>query len=170
MSLSRKRKKELERLRRDAEKLWGNQQVVFGHAGQVARETGRQLTALNREVVVPRVQAGYEQYVAPRVSQAKEFGRQVGDRVETRVLPAVGRGIGSVLAAGDVARETRVRKALGRLNPALVPAEPKKRRFGTFVLFAAIFSILGAVGFAAWRTFGADEELWIADESDIPND
>lgn len=168
MSLSRKRKKELNRLRREAEELWGNQQVVIDHAAHVAREAGRQLGHLNHEVVLPRVRAGYEQYLAPGVSQAGVFARTAGAKIENDVLPAVGRTIGAVLSVGDVAREARIRKALGRISPALAPVEPKKSRVGGFIAFGAIFALLGALGYAAWQTFRADDELWIADESDIP--
>lgn len=170
MSLSRKRKKELNRLRREAEELWGNQQIVLAHAGSVARETGRQLGALNREVISPRVQAGYEQYLQPRVNQVSSFARDAGARIEHDVLPAVGRGIGALLSVGDVAREARIRKALARINPALAPVEPKKSRAGAIVGISVIFAVLGALGYAAWQTFRADDELWIADDSDLPTE
>ena len=160
MGLSRKRQKELARLRRDAEELWGNQQIVFDHASHVAREAGRQIGNLNREVVVPRVQAGYATYVQPRL-------RQAGDRLEHDVLPAVGRTLGAVLSVGDVAREARIRRALGRISPALAPVEPKKSRVGAVIGLGFVFAIIGALGYAAWQTFRADDELWIADESDF---
>lgn len=169
MSLSRKRKKELNRLRREAEELWGNQQVVIDHAAHVAREAGRQLGHLNSEVVVPRVRAGYEQYLAPGMSQAGVYARQAGAKLERDVLPAVGRGIGAVLSVGDVAREARIRKALARISPALAP-EPKKSKAGLYVALGFIFTLVGALGYAAWQTFRADDELWIADESDIPTE
>ena len=41
VSISRKRKKELRRLQNDANQLWENQQVLVGHAADVAREAGR---------------------------------------------------------------------------------------------------------------------------------
>ncbi|MGV1034091.1 MAG: DNA helicase [Microbacteriaceae bacterium] len=160
MGLSRKRQKELARLRRDAEELWGNQQVVLDHAGHVAREAGRQLGNINRELVVPRVQAGYESYLQPRL-------RWAGDRLEHDVLPAVGRTLGAVLSVGDVAREARIRRALGRISPALAPVEPKKSRVGLFIGLGFVFTIVGALGYAAWSTFRADDELWIADDSDV---
>ena len=71
MSLSRKRRKELKRLRSSAEELWGNQQDVLEHANAVAREASRQLGHLTREEVVPRVRTGYESYVRPGVEQAQ---------------------------------------------------------------------------------------------------
>ncbi|MFM6974691.1 MAG: DNA helicase [Agromyces sp.] len=148
MSLSRTRKKELIRLRRDAEELWGNQQIVFDHAAHVAREAGRQIGHLNREVI------------APRVSQA-------GARIEHDVLPAVGRTIGAVLSVGDVAREARIRKALSRVAPALAPVEKKRGGFGSVLAFGFVAALVGAIGYAAWQTFRADDELWVADESDV---
>ena len=43
MSLSRKRKKELQKLQKQANSLWESQQVLVGEAATVAREAGRQL-------------------------------------------------------------------------------------------------------------------------------
>lgn len=167
VSLSRKRKKELERLRRDAQELWGNQQVVLDHAAHVARAAGQQLGHLNREVVLPRVQSGYEHYLQPGVQQAGTFAKQLGHKIEQDVLPAVGRTLGAVLSVGDVAREARIRKAIGRVAPALVPAEPKKSRVGAVVAFGAIFALLGLVGYAAWQTLRADDDLWVSDDADV---
>lgn len=163
-NLSRKRKRELKRLRREAEELWQNQQAVIGHAAVVARRAGHQIGAINRELVVPRVQAGYEQYLAPGVHQAGAFARSVGSKIEQDVLPAIGRAAGTVLFVGDVARETRIRRRLG-----VVP-EPKKSRVGTVLGLGVVFALLGALGYAVWQTFRSDDELWIADESDLPHE
>lgn len=167
MALSRRRKKELARLRREAETLWGNQQVVFDHAGHVAREAGRQIGQIQREVVIPRMQSAYEQVVLPRVSRAAVIARQAGGKIERDVLPAVGRTIGTVLAAGDIAREARVQRALGRIAPVLGPAVAKKRRTGSILGFGFVLTIVGLLGYAAWQTFRADDDLWVADESDL---
>ena len=110
MSLSRKRRKELKRLRSSAEELWGNQQDVLDHASKVAREARRQLNLLTQEEVVPRVRTGYESYVRPRVDQARGFAQDAGDTVE-RTLGGV---MGSLLSIGDVANDTRVRRAMAR--------------------------------------------------------
>ena len=82
MSLTRKRKKELRKLRSSAEELWGNQQTVLEHANYVAREASRQLGHLTREEFVPRARAGYESYVRPGVDQARDFARAAGSTAE----------------------------------------------------------------------------------------
>ena len=167
MSLSRKRRKELKRLRSSAEELWGNQQVVLDHAAHVAREASRQLGAVGREEVLPRVQAGYEHYLAPSVARAGQVARTAGQRLERDVLPGVGKWIGTVLSVGDVAREQRVRRALARISPALAP-EPKKRLgAGSIIGLGALAALIGALGYAVYQTFRADDELWVADESDL---
>lgn len=169
MSLSRKRKKELTRLRRSANELWENQQVVLDHAAHVARETSRQLGALGREEVLPRVQRKYEKYILPSAQQAGLFARNTGERIERDVLPAVGRTLGSVLAIGDVAREARIKKALARINPHFDPQPVKKGGAGKFFVITTVLALAGAIGYALWQTFRADDELWVADESDFPS-
>lgn len=163
MSLSRKRKKELKRLRSSAEELWGNQQHVLDHANSVAREASRQLGALTREEVAPRVRDGYQSYVQPGVDATRAFARGAGKVVDRTVLPAVGSAIGSVLAIGDIANDTRVRKALSRVSPALVP-QKKKAGFGTYLAIGAGVVAAGAVAYAVWQTFRADDELWVSDD------
>ena len=167
MSLSRKRRKELKKLRSSAEELWGNQQVVIDHAAHIAREASRQLGAVGREEVLPRVQSGYEHYIAPSVSRAGQLARSAGSRIEHDVLPGVGKWLGTGLSVGDVAREQRVRRALARISPALAP-EPKKRvGVGTVIGLGALAALIGALGYATYQTFRADDELWVADESDL---
>ena len=65
MSVSRKRKKELQKLQKQANQLWETQQVLVGEAASVAREASRQLGHFGREQVKPQMQAGYERYAAP---------------------------------------------------------------------------------------------------------
>lgn len=163
MSLSRKRKKELKRLRSSAEELWGNQQVVLEHANHVAREASRQLGNLTREEVVPRVRDGYQQYVVPAA-------RTAGRAVENTVVPAVGNALGAVLAIGDVAQDARVRRAVGRIAPKALPPEKKKSGLGIGGILAIGAGVVVAAGvaYAVWQTFRADDELWVADDEPQP--
>ncbi|MDQ1550090.1 MAG: hypothetical protein QOD27_1748, partial [Microbacteriaceae bacterium] len=55
VGLSRKRKKELQRLRGTASDLWNDQKDVLEHASHVVREASKQLAHLSREEVAPRV-------------------------------------------------------------------------------------------------------------------
>jgi hypothetical protein len=162
MSLSRTRRKELKRLRSSAEELWSNQQNVLEHANAVAREASRQLGHLTREEVAPRVRTGYESYVRPGVDQAKGYARVAGDSVER----GLGNALGSVLAIGDIASDTRVRRAVQRVSPRAVAVVDQKKGRGVGTYLAIGAGIVAAVGvaYAVWQTFRADDELWVADD------
>ncbi|WP_344371230.1 hypothetical protein [Agromyces tropicus] len=159
MSLSRKRRKELKRLRSSAGELWGNQRDVLDTSRDVAREASRQLNLLTREEVVPRVRTGYESYVRPGVDQARVFARSAGDQVER----TLGSALGSILSIGDIANDTRVRRALQRVAPSAVP-EKKGPGVGTYLAIGAGIVAAAGVAYAVWQTFRADDELWVADE------
>lgn len=164
MSLSRKRRKELKRLRSSAEELWGNQQNVLEHANAVAREASRQLGHLTREEVVPRVRTGYESYVRPGIMQARNVARGAGDSVER----GLGTALGSVLSIGDIANDARVRRALERVTPRSVVVEKKGPGVGTYLAIGAGIIAAAGVAYAVWQTFRADDELWVADDEPTP--
>jgi len=164
MSLSRKRRKELKRLRSSAEELWGNQQNVLEHANAVAREASRQLGHLTREEVVPRVRTGYESYVRPGVTQVRKVARGAGDSVER----GLGTALGSVLSIGDIANDARVRRALERVTPRAVVVEKKGPGVGTYLAIGAGIIAAAGVAYAVWQTFRADDELWVADDEPTP--
>ena len=162
MSLSRKRRKELKRLRSSASELWGNQQDLLEHANAVAREASRQLGHITREEVVPRVRTSYESYVRPGVEQAGRFARSAGDSVER----TVGNALGSVLSIGDIANDAHVRRAVERISPkaAAVVAQKKGPGVGTYLAIGAGIIAAAGVAYAVWQTFRADDELWVADD------
>jgi hypothetical protein len=165
MSLSRKRRKELIRLRKSADELWSHQQEVLDRANAVAREAGHQATILTREEVLPRVREGYEHYLLPSVTATQGLAEGVRRRVAHDVLPGIGTAIGAVMSVGDVARDARVRSALTRLHlqkPVVV--ESKGPGVGSYLALG--FAVVAAVGvaYAVWQTFRADDELWVADD------
>lgn len=180
MSLSRKRKKELQKLQKQANSLWDSQQVLVGEAASVAREAGRQLGHYGREHVKPQVQAGYE--------MATTKGKQV---VNDTLIPAAGAVVGSAMSVWDAAHDTRERFAKGRglelpdsrkyakkadrysrdaskyLASKLGKVAPvKKKGMGAGGVIALILGVAAAVGvlYAAWQTLRADDELWVADD------
>lgn len=163
MSLSRKRRKELEKLRASAEELWSHQQDVLDKANRVAREASKQVGYLTREEVAPRVREGYQQYVHPGMEATRDFARGAGEGLERTVLPAVGNALGSVLSVVDIAKDARVRSALKRAGVDL-PAERKGAGFGTYLAVTAGVIAAAGIAYAVWQTFRADDELWIADE------
>jgi hypothetical protein len=172
MSLSRKRQKELNRLRGNAEDLWRAQQDVLDRANTIAREAGKQAGHLTREEVAPRMRDGYQNYVRPGFDRGVTFGRRAaqsaGDMVNNNLIPAVGTAIGTALSVADVASDARVQAAVRRLSARNAPA-PKKSGpgFGTFLAIGAGVIALAGVGYAVWQTFRADDELWVADD-EIP--
>ena len=164
MSLSRKRRKELKRLRSSAEELWGNQQQVLEQANSVAREASRALGNLTREEFVPRVRTGYDQYVRPSFDATRSLARNAGEAVDRSVTPTIGSALGYLMSIGDVANDARVRRALGRVSLRSPVVEKKGPGVGTYLAIGA--GIIAAVGvaYAVWQTFRADDELWVADD------
>jgi hypothetical protein len=55
MSLTRKRQKELDRLRSDAQQLWGQQQEVLANANALAASARKQAAFYSREELAPRM-------------------------------------------------------------------------------------------------------------------
>jgi hypothetical protein len=167
MSLSRKRRKELKRLRSSAEELWGGQQDVLDKAARVAREASHQLNLLTQEEVVPRVRTGYESYVRPGVVQARTVARGAGETAER----AFGTALGALMSVGDVANDTRVRRALARVSPraAVVVKQKEGPGVGTYLAIGAGIVAAAGVAYAVWQTFRADDELWVADDEPTPS-
>ena len=166
MSLSRKRRKELKRLRKGAEELWGGQQDVLDQAAKVAREASHQLNLLAQEEVVPRVRTGYESYVRPGLLQARTVARGAGETAER----AFGTALGSIMSVGDIANDTRVRRALERVSPraATVVKQKQGPGVGTYLAIGAGVVAAAGIAYAVWQTFRADDELWVADDEPTP--
>ena len=152
VSLSRKRKKQLRRLQKDANQLWEDQQVL------VAREAGRQLGNFNREQIVPVVQDTYNRRVAPVVDRSVKAGKHV---VDDKVVPIVGGVVGTALTAWDVANAKRHGVAYKARK-----ATPQKKGPGLGSVIAIVLGAAAAVGvlYAAWQALRADDELWVADD------
>jgi len=188
VSLSRKRKKELRKLQKQATTLWETQQVLVGEAATVAKEAGRQLGQYNREHIVPTINTAYGQYAAPYVDKATSVSRHV---INDKVVPAAGAVVGSAMSVWDAANDTRARVAAGRgfaapdvakyskkadkyskdaakkiAKKIAVAAPAPKKRMGAGSVIAIILGAAAALGvvYAAWQTLRADDELWVADD------
>ncbi|GAA1448663.1 hypothetical protein [Leifsonia poae] len=179
MSLTRKRKKELKRLRSSAEELWGAQQEVLANANALASEARRQANYYTREELAPRVRDGYDQYVRPATQTASRVAGVARDRLVTDVIPAVGATIGTAMSVVDHARDARARAFIGDVKKAgsevskraqdvskRAQAVTEKSGPGAGTVIAVGLGIIAAVGllYAVWQTFRADDELWVADE------
>lgn len=169
MSLSRKRQRELKRLRAQAEDLLDRQREVLGHAGAVAQEAGRQAKHLNAELVTPRVNDALEN-VRPAVDRGVEQARRAADRVRLVAAPLVASALLGTVKSLERIENRDAAQQLRRFGEqrGLIRPEKKKRGFGTFVAIGLGVAATAAVGYALWQAFRSDDELWVApDDSDV---
>lgn len=167
LSLSKKRVKELGKLKAEAQALLAQQQDVLAHATTVAQQAGKQAQHLTREQVYPRVRDGYAGYVMPVAERASQV-------VTHTIVPAVGTALGTALSIADIANDTRVQAAVKRVKGGAdtiarqIPGGKKKKKkkssLGTVIGVSVGIAALAGVAYAVWQTFRSDDELWVADE------
>lgn len=176
MSLSRKRQKELKRLKRSAEDVWDEQREAIEHASAVLRDARRQAGNYAREEVGPRVRDAYEDRVRPVVAGGLSAGRHAAhsarERLSDDVFPAITGAVGSALAVLEAAKDPRVREVVRRVSSAgqkvgIVTPPKKKSGPGRYILAGlGVVAVLG-VAYAAWQTLRADDDLWIEDLGEV---
>lgn len=175
MSLSRKRQRELDRLKRQAEDLWDEQQEVLERANSLAREARRQAGNYAREELEPRVRAVYSSGTEA-VHGAAHTAKQkfVGE-----IVPAVTGAAASALAAIEVVRDKQLRQAIanagrfgtelgqkvGVVKPTPAPVVVKSGSPAPWILLGVGLAAAAAVGYVVWQTLRADDDLWVEDES-----
>lgn len=175
MALSRKRRKELARLKNQAENLWDDQKELLEHASRVVRDASRQAALYAREDVAPRVRDTYEDRVRPAVASgiagARSAAMSTREKLVGEVLPGLTSALGTALAAIEVAKNQQVREAIGRatkigtdLGTKAGLIQPKSSGAGKYVLIGLGVVAAGVVAYAAWQTLRADDDLWIEDE------
>lgn len=177
MALSRKRQKELRKLKRSADELWEQQREALDQAAHVLREATHQARALSREEVAPRVAGVYTDHVQPVVATgiagARSAGSAVKERVVGDVLPALSGAVGSAIAVIEAVRDPRVREVVrsaarsGGKVVKLAPPPKKGPGPGAFILIGLGVVAVAGVAYAAWQTLRADESLWIEDLADV---
>lgn len=161
VSLSRKRKKELKRLKKEANKLWNSQQELLTRAGDVAQEATTQLGNYSREHLVPAVVDTYEHRIQPKVESGARAVHAARARLERNLSPYV----------KQVTNDRRVKDAVRRVSK-VAPVKPKKSGPSAGSIIAIGAGVLAAAGvaYAVWQTFRADDELWVADDDSLfPN-
>jgi hypothetical protein len=175
MALSRKRRKELARLKNQAENLWDDQKELLEHASRVVRDASRQAANFAREDVAPRVRDTYEDRVRPAVASgiagARSAANSTREKLVGEVLPGLTSALGTALAAIEVAKNQQVREAISRatkmgtdLGVKAGIIQPKSSGVGKYVLIGLGVVAAGVVAYAAWQTLRADDDLWIEDE------
>jgi hypothetical protein len=162
MALSRKRQRELNRLKRDAERLWDEQRAAIDHATAVLKDARRQASNYAREEVGPRVRDGF--------GAARGVASSARERFTDDVLPAISGTIGSALAVLEAAKNPQVREVVRRVSAAGqkagVVTMPKKSGPGRYILIGLGVVAVAGVAYAAWQTLRADDDLWIEDLGD----
>lgn len=184
MELSRKRQRELKKLRREAEHVWDEQREVLERATGILRDASRQAAAVARDDVAPRVRQTYEKRIVPGVEAGVDTVRHAAsstrDRFVDDVIPAVTGAIGSAIAVLDVARDKRIRDALRQVSATgrelatragqtvgLVEVKPKPGP-GRYILIGLGVVATAAIAYAAWQTLRADNDLWVEEEPATP--
>jgi ElaB/YqjD/DUF883 family membrane-anchored ribosome-binding protein len=166
MNLTRKRQRELKKLRSLAEDVLEQQKEVFGHAGTVLHEATRQARHLSDEVVGPRVDSAY-QSVRPTLDRGIFAARRAADQVRRVTTPVVAAALASAVHKLDQIEQHGSADELRRFGEksGLLPT-PKKRGLGSVLAIGLGVVAAAAVGYALWQAFRTDDELWIAPESD----
>lgn len=122
MALSRKRKRELKRLKHSASDLWDDQRDVLEHASKVVREAGRQVGHLGRDEVAPRVRDTIDHRVKPVFASGASATRYAAshtrDKFTHEIFPTVASALASALAVIEVTKDARVRDAMKAVRKA----------------------------------------------------
>lgn len=198
MNLSRKNQRNLKRLRKDAAKLWAEQQAVNERAAQVFGKAKHQAVTLGKTEFVPTVKGAYDQNLRPGFDRGLAVARDAADdariRFEGKALPAIATVLGSIAGGlANAAKNDQLPQQLrgldlkGTAKSAKATSKELEKRakaamreydrkqgksglgVGGWVLVGTGASVLAALGYALWQTFRADDDLWIADdELDAP--
>lgn len=181
MASARTRRREFTKLKGQANELLAEQIEVATHATKVLKEASRQAERYAREDVVPRVRKGYDERVRPSVAAGRAAASEALTRGRARladdVIPAVGASVGSGLARLATVDDPRVQRFVKDAGNASKKwsaeaakrvAPPKQRGgIGRWILLGFGLVTVLAVGYAAWQTLRADDELWIEDVADL---
>lgn len=168
MNLSRKRRRELRRLRSDAQELLDQQLVVLGNAGTVLKQAGNQALQLNDEYVAPRVEETVER-IRPTVDRGVESARRAATTVKRVTTPLVANALTRTIRALDQLESQdaaqQVRK-FGERTGYIAPAKKQKKGgAGGIVALGLGIAAAAGVGYALWQAFRTDDELWVAPEN-----
>jgi hypothetical protein len=165
MAPSRKRQREIDRLRNEAADLWDDQRHVLERANRVVRAATRHA----RDGAVSRGQDAFDSKVRPVVASGISATRE---KLSDDVFPAVSSALGSALAILEAARNPEVRAALGRAASVGRKAVDRTGIVKTksapgparYILIGVGVVALAGIAYAAWQTLRADDDLWIDDE------
>lgn len=166
MKLSRKRRRELRKLRSEAQELLDQQMVVLGNAGTVLKRAGNQVHRLSDEHVAPYVHDAVER-VRPTVDRGVASARRAARTVKRVTAPVVAGALAQTIRALDEIDSPKAAaqiRGFGQRTGYL--DAPKKRGIGGIIAIGFGVAAAVGVGYALWQAFRDDEELWIAPEGE----
>ena len=170
MGLSRKRQRELNRLKKQADEVLRDQREVLEQASRVVREASHQASTFAREEVSPRVKDAYEDHVRPAVRSGVRAAKHGRDKFVDDVLPAVTAALGSAIAVIESvkgpAKDTvdRASKSARNIGVSAGIIEPPRSSPAKYIVLGVVALAVAGVAYAAWQTLRADDSLWIEDE------
>ncbi|UOQ57045.1 DUF5324 family protein [Leucobacter allii] len=165
MNLSRKRRRELRRLRGDAQELLDQQRIVLGHAGDVLNEAGRQAKRLSDEHLAPRVEDALEA-ARPTIDRGVASARRAADTIRRVTTPVVAGALATTIHKLDELEQRDAAKQIRGFGERTGYLQPAKKRGAGGVIALVLGGIAAVgVGYALWQAFRTDDELWVAPEN-----
>ncbi len=168
MSLSRKRKRELRKLKAHANEVLQDQKVVLDRARDVLIEASGQAKELSDEYVAPRVSEAYAS-VRPVVDRGVTRARQGVQRLTQSTAPAVTAALVKAIRSLETLEDPRAQPTAQRLRHygqragLSLPKSPK-RRGATVAAALVVAAAAVGIGYGLWRTLQSEDELWISPE------
>jgi hypothetical protein len=188
IELSRKRKKQIKKLRGQTASLLGEQREVLAHANAILAQARSNAADVARKDIAPRVQSTIDNGVRPAVATgihaAQGAASATRERFTSEVVPGVVSTLGSVLSVVDLAKDPRVQKIVKEASKKAAKAQkkggkavkavsknlPTQKRSGlgfggVALIIVGVVAVAGAA-YAAYQTLRADDDLWVADDAD----
>lgn len=164
MSLSRKRRRELKKLKKLTNKLVGEQRVVLDHAGGVLAEAGLQARHLSDEHLAPRAQRVLDR-VRPTVNAGVDVARGLSRTVCNVATPVASSAVARAVSALEAGNQKDAAKRLQKFGESNGLLKKQRGIAGTFALLIGLVTA-GAIGYSLWQAFRDDDELWVAPEQE----
>lgn len=165
MALTRKRKRELKKLRANTEILMDQQRDVLHNAGVVLSQATHQARELGAEEVMPRINEKLET-VRPYIDKNVTAAKRAADRVKIAIAPVVATALAKTVTALDNidARDAAAQvEKFGRSRGIL--EKPKKKSGLRFFALGVGVAAAVAVGATIWQAFREDDEdMWVSAE------
>ncbi|WP_336660116.1 DNA/RNA helicase [Leucobacter sp. USHLN153] len=165
MNLSRKRRRELRKLRKNAQELLDQQRVVLSHAGEVLGQAGGQARRLSDEHLAPRIDDALE-VVRPKIDRGVASARRAADSVRRATTPIVASALARTIHTLDELDNHKAAKQVRDFGKRSGYLRPEKKSKGGIVALGVGIAAAAGVGYALWQAFRTDDELWVAPESD----